>query len=62
MKDVLYVPGLKKNILSIFALDAKGMRFAFVNLQFPMCPREKEINDATIIGEEDKGLYKKGTI
>ena len=30
MKDVLYVPGLKKNLLSIFALDAKGMRVAFV--------------------------------
>ena len=26
MKDVLFVPGLKKNILSISALDAKGIR------------------------------------
>ena len=26
MKDVLYVPALKKNLLSVFALDAKGMR------------------------------------
>ena len=26
MKDVLYVPGLKKNLLSISALDAKGFR------------------------------------
>ena len=30
MKDVLFVPGLKKNLLSISALDAKGMRVAFV--------------------------------
>ena len=30
MKDVLLVPGLKNNILSISALDAKGMRVAFV--------------------------------
>ena len=29
MKDVLFVLGLKKNILSISALDAKGMRVAF---------------------------------
>ena len=28
MKDVLFVPGLKKNLLSISALDAKGMRVA----------------------------------
>ena len=25
MKDVLFVPGLKKNLLSISVLDAKGM-------------------------------------
>ena len=31
MKDVLFVPGLKKNLLSIYALDAKGMRVAFVD-------------------------------
>ena len=31
MKDILYVPGLKKNILSISALDAKGMRVAFID-------------------------------
>ena len=31
MKDVLFVPGLKKNILSISSLDAKGMRVAFVD-------------------------------
>ena len=36
MQDVLYVPGLKKNILSIFALDAKGIRVAFVAGQFLM--------------------------
>ena len=30
MKDVLYVLGLKKNLLSIFALDANGIRVAFV--------------------------------
>ena len=26
MKEVLFVPGLKKNLLSISALDAKGIR------------------------------------
>ena len=58
MKDVLYVPGLKKNILSISALDAKGIRVAFVNGQDLMWPRGKTIEDATMIGEEDEGLYK----
>ena len=58
MKDVLYVPGLKKNILSIYALDAKGMRVAFFNGQVLMCPKWNTIEDAIVIGEEDRGLYK----
>ena len=33
MKDMLYVPGLKKNLLSISALDAKGIRVSFVEGQ-----------------------------
>ena len=31
MKDVLFVPGLKKNLISISVLDAKGMRVAFID-------------------------------
>ena len=37
MKDVLFVQGLKKNILSISALDAKGIRVAFVDGQVVGC-------------------------
>ena len=31
MKDVMYVPELKKNILCISALDKKGLKVAFVD-------------------------------
>ena len=58
MQDVLYVLELKKNILSISALDAKGMRVEFVDGQVLMWLKGKKIEDATVIGEEDKGLYK----
>ena len=58
MKDVLYVPGLKKNLLSILALDKKGFRVAFIDGQVHMCPKGKNIEDAIIIGEEEGGLYK----
>ena len=58
MKDVLFVPGLKKNILSMFALDAKGIRVAFVDGQVLMWPKEKTIDDAIVIGEKEGGLYK----
>ena len=53
MKYVLYFLGLKKNILSISALDAKGIRVSFVDVQVLMWHRGKTIEDATLIGEED---------
>ena len=58
MKEVLFVPGLKKNLLSISALDAKGTRVAFINGQVIMWPKGKTINDAVVIGEQEGGLYK----
>ena len=50
MKDVLFVPGLNKNLLSISKLDAKGIRIAFVDGQVLMWPKGKTIDDAVMIG------------
>ena len=58
MNDVLFVPRLKKNILSILALDAKGMRVGFVYGQVIMWLRGKTIDDGIVIGEQEGGLYK----
>ena len=58
MKDVLFVPGLKKNLLSISALDPKFMRIAFIDGQVLMWSKGKTINDAIVIGEQEGGLYK----
>ena len=58
MKDVLFVPGLKNNILFISALDEKGMRVAFVDGQVLMWPKGKTIDDAVLIREQEGGLYK----
>ena len=51
MKEVLFVPGLKNNYLSISALDAKGMRVAFVDGQVLMWPKGKTFDDVIMIGE-----------
>ena len=51
MKDVLLVPGLKKNLLSISALDEKCMRVSFVYFQVLMWSRGKTVDDAIVIGE-----------
>ena len=52
MKDILYVPGLKKNLLSISRLEKKGFRVAFVDGQVLMWPKGKTIDDDIMIGVE----------
>ena len=58
MKDVLYVSGPKKNLLSISALEKKGFIFYFVDGNVLMWTKGKTINDAVEIGVEEGGLYK----
>ena len=58
MKDVLFVPRVKKNLFSISALYAKGIRVAFIDGQFIMCPKGNTIDDAVLIEEQEEGLYK----
>jgi hypothetical protein len=57
MKVVLYVPGLKKNLLSISALDKKGFKVAFINGEVLMWHKGKTIEDLVVIGTEEGGLY-----
>ena len=58
MKDILFIPGLKKNLLSISALDKKGFRVAFIDGEVLMWPRGSSLEDAVVIGVEEGGLYK----
>ena len=50
MKDVLYVLGLKNNLLSISRLEKKDFRITFVDGQVLMWPKGKTIDDAIMIG------------
>ena len=58
MKEVIYVPGLKKNLLSILALDKKRYIVAFIDGQVLMWSKGKTLEDDVVIGEEGGGLYK----
>jgi hypothetical protein len=49
---------LKKNLLSISALDEKGFRVTFIDDEVLMWPKGKSINDAVVIGIQEGGLYK----
>jgi hypothetical protein len=46
----VFVRGLKKNLLSIFALEDKGFRVAFVDGQVLLWPKGSNIDSATLIG------------
>ena len=59
MKKLLYVPGLKKNLLSISYLDKKGFRVAFIDVQVLMCPKRKKIEYED--EEEEEGPHRKWT-
>jgi hypothetical protein len=58
MKDVLYVPGLKKNLLSISSLDEKEFIVAFIDGEVLMWLGGKSIDDVVVIGVQEGGLYK----
>jgi hypothetical protein len=58
MKDVLYVPGLTKNLLSISTLEKKGFRFSFIDGEVIMWAKGETMKEEIIIGKEEGGLYK----
>ena len=58
MKEVLYVPVLRKNLLSISSLDKKGYRVSFIDGQVLMWSKGKTLEDGVVIREEEGGLYK----
>jgi hypothetical protein len=50
IKDILFLQGLKKNLLSISALEDKYFRVAFVDGQVLLWPKNSSINKDTVIG------------
>jgi hypothetical protein len=52
MKDVLYVPGLTNNLLSISALEKKCFRVSFIDGEFLMWAKGETLKEAIIIGKE----------
>jgi hypothetical protein len=50
LSNVLYVLGLKKNLLSISYLEDKGDRIAFVDAKVLIWSKDSKIEDARVIG------------
>jgi len=58
LRNVLYVLGLKKNLLSISTLEDKGYRVAFVDGHVLAWPKGSSIDSAGVIGVREGGLYR----
>ena len=50
MKEVLCVPGLKKNLLFVSALDMKGYRVDFIDGQVLMWSKGNKLEDDVVVG------------
>jgi hypothetical protein len=57
MRDVSFVPRLRKNILSISALEDRGYEVAFVDGQVLVWPKGSSIDSSGVIGVQEGGFY-----
>jgi hypothetical protein len=58
LTEVLYVPGLKKNLVSISTIEEKGYEVLFRDGQVLLFPRGSSITSAKVIGTRHERLYK----
>jgi hypothetical protein len=56
--EILYVPGLKKNLISVPVLEGKGYTVIFSKGKALLCFPNKDFNTAITIGTRECGLYK----
>jgi hypothetical protein len=58
VEEIIYVPGLKKNLISVAVLESKGYTVAFSKGKALMWPSNESMNSAMIIGVQEGRLYK----
>jgi hypothetical protein len=58
LRNVLYVPGLEKNLVSISCLEDKGNRIAFMDGKVLSWHKNSSIEDARVIGSREGNLYR----
>jgi hypothetical protein len=58
LSNVLYVPGLEKNLVSISCLEDKGNKIAFVDGKVLSWHKDSSIENARVIGTRERNLYR----
>jgi hypothetical protein len=57
-KDVLFVPGMKKNLISVSTIDDRGFEVSFQGYEVVIYPKGSSITLARVIGTCDGKLYR----
>jgi hypothetical protein len=58
IEEILYVPGLKKNLIFVAVLESKGYTVAFSKGKALMWPSNESMSSTMIIRSQEGGLYK----
>ena len=58
MSDVLYVPRLKRNLVSILALEDKGYKVAFIDKKVLIWHKTSSLDSASVIGVRYDSMYR----
>jgi hypothetical protein len=58
IKEILYVPGLKTNLISVAVLESKGYSVAFSKGKTLVWPSNESMSSAMTIEDQEGGLYK----
>jgi hypothetical protein len=58
LSNVLYVLGLEKNLVSIYCLEDKGNRIAFVDGEKLSWSKDSNIENARVIGTHEGRIYR----
>ena len=57
LSDVLYVPGMKRNLVSILALEDKGYKVAFSDGKVLAWQKNSSMDTTKVIGIREESLY-----
>jgi hypothetical protein len=58
LRNVLYVPGLENNIVSISCLEDRGNTIAFIDEKLLSWHKDSSIEDARVIGRREGNIYR----
>jgi hypothetical protein len=58
IEEILYVPGLKKNLIFVAVLEDKDYKVIFIDKKALLWSKNQELSSTIVIGVREGGLYK----